>query len=164
MNVTDLLFSSPDGNQCLLLTTPAVQAILDWIHQWHPLETGGILLGTYAANYRLATVHLAAPPPSDSQHGLTDFIRGTEGISELLDWAHQEPVPYIYLGEWHTHPLKKPQASRTDIRQMNAFAADYLYGSSTPVLLIIGGRPPHKLEWQVTLHSAHSAHKSLHII
>jgi integrative and conjugative element protein (TIGR02256 family) len=164
MNATDLLLSSPDGSQCLLLTVAAVETISHCINQWHPLETGGILLGSYADNYRLVTIHLAAPPPPDSQHGLSHFERGTEGVLELLKWAKQQITPLYYVGEWHTHPLDSPKASRIDLKQMNDFAARCLYGASSPILLIVGGKPLYNLQWLATVHRKHESPSTLGII
>ncbi|GAA4459352.1 hypothetical protein GCM10023189_32940 [Nibrella saemangeumensis] len=147
-----MLFSSADGSQCLLLTEEATSSIRACAREWYPLETGGILVGTYDENYRVATVYLASGPPSDSQHSLYQFIRGTNGISELLERAHQLPTPRYYLGEWHTHPAASPKASLTDKKQMNAFADCRLYGASSPVLLIVGGKPPHALQWQASVY------------
>ena len=164
MNETDLLLSSADGSQCLRLTAPALLTINNELEQWYPLETGGVLLGTYTSTYRLATVYLAAPPPPDSRHGLSEFVRGSQGVSELLLWAGQQLLPLYYLGEWHTHPGDSPQASKIDVKQMNAFASSCLYGASTPVLVIAGGHPPERVQWQATMHQKNQSPRTLRMI
>ncbi|MBX0291693.1 Mov34/MPN/PAD-1 family protein [Hymenobacter sp. HSC-4F20] len=117
----------------------------------HPLETGGILLGYYDSDYRVATIVVATPPPSDSEHGRYRFIRGTKGIKQLLTSAKNQNPPLYYVGEWHTHPNSAAQPSSTDIKQMRYFALRRLYGSGSPLLLVIGGTPPHELLWQAVV-------------
>lgn len=120
----------------------------------HPLETGGILVGHYSSNFRLATAVLATPPPPDSKHGPTRFERGTYGLKQLLAEAKQQTPSLHYLGEWHTHPAHSARASGPDIRQMNCFAWCRQYGVKSPLLLVIGGVPPDKLEARASLHRA----------
>ncbi|MFD2788043.1 Mov34/MPN/PAD-1 family protein [Hymenobacter rubripertinctus] len=149
-----LLFSSADGHQCLQLSTEAVMVIRDQALRKHPLETGGILVGYYSANPRLATVVLVTPPPPDSKHGPTHFERGVHGLKQLLVEVKRQTPSLHYLGEWHTHPAHEARASGPDIRQMNRFALWRQYGVKNPLLLIIGGVPPDKLEARASVHRA----------
>ncbi|MFD2788018.1 Mov34/MPN/PAD-1 family protein [Hymenobacter rubripertinctus] len=149
-----LLLSSPDGHQCLQLSAEAVAVIREQALLEHPLETGGILVGYYSANRRLATAVLATPPPPDSKHGPTHFERGVRGLKQLLAEVKQQTPPLHYLGEWHTHPAYNAQASGPDIRQMNCFAFRRQYGVRSPLLLIVGGVPPDELQARASLHRA----------
>lgn len=149
-----LLFSSPDGRQCLQLSAEAMALIQEQALRKHPLETGGILVGYYSSNFRLATAVLATPPPPDSRHGPMHFERGTSGLHQLLAEAKKQTPSLHYLGEWHTHPAYNAWASSPDIRQMNRFALWRQYGVKNPLLLVIGGVPPDKLEARASLHRA----------
>ncbi|PRY13774.1 integrative and conjugative element protein (TIGR02256 family) [Pontibacter ummariensis] len=147
-----LLFSSDSGKYCVLLLNAAIETIQKDIKQFHPLETGGILLGCYDSNLRMATVHAAVPAPSDSKHGRASFERGTNGIMEELRRVSQLEPPLHYLGEWHSHPSSSPSPSTVDSRQMQKFVQGRQHGVETPLLLIVGGGPPFALEWRFCLH------------
>lgn len=47
-------------------------------------ETGGILVGRYSDDLSLAIVLEATPPPSDSKRGRAWFVRGGNGLRNLL--------------------------------------------------------------------------------
>ena len=134
------------------LKDEAIQAIEHEIALWHPKETGGILVGRYDPSYRLAIVEIATASPSDSTHGLTDFVRGEFGIADLLGVYKKQSTPLIYLGEWHSHPNHAPNASLTDVWQMNNFASRHLYGAKSPLLLIVGGSLSIGLKWKASIH------------
>ena len=147
-----MILCSSDGRLCLNLLPGAIASIQAEAAKQHPTETGGVLLGYYDQNFRLATVTTATPPPADSRHGRTNFERGTMGLNEILIWAKEQDPPCYYLGEWHTHPASSAKASSVDVRQMNWFAFRCLYGARSPLLLVVGGTPLHQLEWQATMH------------
>lgn len=147
-----LLFCSNDGRQCLELSPEAVAVIQEQAHLKHPHETGGILLGYYSSNLRLATVVVATPPPLGSKHGPATFERGTKGLRKLLADAKKQRPALHYLGEWHTHPASSPRPSGTDLWQMQDSAQRKLYGAKSPLLLIVGGKPREGLRLQASAH------------
>jgi integrative and conjugative element protein (TIGR02256 family) len=149
-----LLFCSEDGRQGLELSAEAVAAIQEQALLKHPHETGGILLGYYSTNLRMATAVVAIPPPPDSKHGPFNFERGTKGLKELLARYKKQTPSLHYLGEWHTHPAYTAKASGLDVRQMRCSALRRLYGAKSPILLVVGGVPPDKLQWQASTHKA----------
>ncbi|UFH57569.1 Mov34/MPN/PAD-1 family protein [Spirosoma sp. KNUC1025] len=159
-----LLLCSMDGGQCLLLTQEVTSCIVQYATKWHPLETGGILLGHYDSNGRLATVHVAGAPPPDSKHGLMTFVRGIIGVAELVEWGAMQSSPLHYVGEWHTHPSGNPKPSNTDRQQMYDFVQQGLYGVRTPILLVIGGTPVHKLKWQAAVFGKDDFYVSLNLL
>lgn len=152
------LFCSPDGKYCAHFLNEALDVIKDDISRFHPLETGGILIGRYDSNLRMATISIATPAPVDSKHGRISFVRGTEGISKALaDAKKQDPLLH-YVGEWHSHPASSSHPSAADSKQMQEFALKRLYGARTPLLLIVGGCPLEDLHGEVYLHRAKKAH------
>ncbi len=147
-----LILASDDGRLCLTISGQALAAMRAEAIRCYPLETGGILLGTLSSNLRLATIVLAAPPPSDSRHGRTSFQRGVRGVRKMIARARRQTPPLCYLGEWHTHPGASPEASGPDLHQMSEAVRTHLAGSRTPILLIAGGEPSKGLEFQASLH------------
>lgn len=134
----------------MIISSSAIADIIKCIAEKHPLETGGILIGHYDTRFCLATVEVASAPPPDSIHGRYSFERGTQGLEALL--KKQKKKKHYYLGEWHSHPNHAPSASATDIWQMNKFATKKMYGSTSPLLLIVGGNLKNGLQWQASLH------------
>ena len=92
------------------------------------------------------------PPPPDSLHGRTDFMRGTEGLAEAVRSARAADPSVYVVGEWHTHPGGDPAPSATDHRGMRRFAWRGLFGCSTPTLLILGGRLGTRAPWSATVY------------
>src|SRR4051812_10740880 len=90
-----------------------------------PNETGGILIGRYSEDLRIATVTRAETKTSDSISGRTWFIRGRSGLTKLLGqlWGSGQ----YYLGEWHTHPEGPPVPSTTDDAQLQRIAREAPY-------------------------------------
>ena len=148
-----LIFCSADGKQCVQLSDNGKTTIEQDITRFHPLETGGILIGYYENNFRKAVVETALPAPEDSKHGKYSFERGTMGIEDHLRLAKEANPSLHYLGEWHSHPNSNPFPSFTDKLQMQEFAYKKLYGAPTPLLLIVGGTPYDLLKWHFTMHS-----------
>lgn len=103
------------------------------------VETGGILVGHYEAGGDIACVEAADPPPPDSEHGPTDFLRGVVGVRERLVEAW--PAAY-YLGDWHYHPADEVVPSPADFAAMRAIAADPKAQCVCPVMVIVGRARP----------------------
>jgi len=148
-----MIFSSSDGAVCVNILPTAKKIIENEILLHFPQETGGILIGEYDVNLRLATVYLAIGPTEDSQHNATTFERGVKGINAKIAQAQKRILPTLhYIGEWHSHPNNRPIPSNPDIKQMQTFAKNKHLGIKSPLLLIVGGRPQIKLEWLFSLH------------
>jgi len=101
-------------------------------------ETGGILVGQYSADGRIAKILNAYPPPNDSVFGKWWFVRGTIGLAVKLIQLWESKNRQYYIGEWHYHPSCDVSPSDTDIQQMIAIANSNNYKCDKPILLIIG--------------------------
>jgi integrative and conjugative element protein (TIGR02256 family) len=99
-------------------------------------ETGGVLIGRYAEDGRVAYVELASPPPGDSSAGLDWFERGQNGLRELLREQWNLPQRRFYVGEWHFHPIGRAEPSFQDRQQMATIAQDSNYHCERPLLII----------------------------
>jgi integrative and conjugative element protein (TIGR02256 family) len=148
-----MICSSPDGSICIQLKSEAKRIIEQDIAKFHPYETGGILIGAYNENLKLATIYSATSSSIDSKHGYTSFDRGTDNILESIEKVKISILASLhYLGEWHSHPNNSPKPSGQDLKQMQKFAKNKLHGIRSPLLLIVGGIPMQNLLWQFSLH------------
>lgn len=111
------------------------------------LETGGVLIGRYSEFGDRVVVTEVTGPPRDSGRFPFSFIRGIKGLTARLRHEWQEGT--YYVGEWHFHPRAAPTPSKTDLKQIKAFAADPDLRCPTPVLIVLGGDP--KSNWALTV-------------
>lgn len=144
-------FSDVTRRYQVVLTSPALEGLLErGIADW-PRETGGVLIGQYNAEHDTATVlQIERPPDSVGRH--TTFRRGRQGLGTLLQQLWQEPQQRFYLGEWHTHPRKSPEPSPTDLSQMREPALRRGFSCPEPVLVILGGDPQSNWSLHVSVH------------
>jgi len=101
-------------------------------------ETGGILIGRYSSDRSMATVLEATPPPSDSRRGRFWFVRGVNGLREMLAGRWQAEERTYYVGEWHFHPVDQVSPSGDDFRQMLDIGRAQAYDCKHPLLVIVG--------------------------
>ncbi|WP_073476332.1 Mov34/MPN/PAD-1 family protein [Desulfatibacillum alkenivorans] len=101
-------------------------------------EIGGILIGYYTNENRIAVVCEATPPPKDSQQGRTWFWRGITGLRSLLLERWDQKQRTYYVGEWHYHPAKVIEPSIADLRQMESISRSKRYYCNEPILIIVG--------------------------
>jgi integrative and conjugative element protein (TIGR02256 family) len=118
-------------------------------------ETGGVLVGHYAANGRIAELTGLCGPPPDSVSGPTVFKRGTAGLRNWLQQLWSQPERRYYLGEWHFHPNGLPQPSCQDVMEMASISKQTSYQCINPLLIIIGGKPPKN--WNVGVYVANGS-------
>ena len=70
-----------------------------------PVETGGVLLGIVDQKLLTVTIVDAREAPLDSMAHPDSFIRGSQGVPELIERASSLTRGMVgYLGEWHSHP------------------------------------------------------------
>jgi integrative and conjugative element protein (TIGR02256 family) len=109
-------------------------------HAGLPNETGGVILGYI--DHKIKTIYvidvLAAPPDSQEEPG--SFVRGTEGLQEVLTDAGKRTANIVgYIGEWHSHPqFSSAYPSQTD-RELIARLTETLKLDGQPALMIIIG-------------------------
>ena len=132
-------FASADRRFQVAVPAKCWASIVDDCRRAYPRETGGVLVGRYSDDLRLADITTVLPAPRDSKAGRTWFARGTAGLQNRLRrfWRRTE----YYLGEWHYHPDGHPDPSGPDRNQMSQIAANELYHCPEPLLLIVGGTP-----------------------
>lgn len=117
-----------------------VEKLSSYRHEGLPNETGGVILGYI--DHKIKTIYvvdvLAAPPDSQKEPG--SFVRGTEGLQEVLTDVGNRTANIVgYIGEWHSHPqFSSAYPSQTD-RELVARLTETLKLDGLPALMIIIG-------------------------
>ena len=130
-------FFAPDGDVFARVGEEVWAQILEHCARGGGLETGGVLVGRYVEDRTVAEVQVAFGPPPDSERGRTSFVRGIEGLDDLLE-GHRTDGAY-YLGEWHHHPNTSARPSARDLAEIRSIADSDEYACPEPLLLIFGG-------------------------
>lgn len=145
--MTDLHFVSPDKLFEVNLRQELYSQMQQYCIKSYPRETGGIIIGNYSNDLKMANINKALGPPQKSIHQRSRFIRSGIGIKQILDFEWE--MGNYYLGEWHYHPNASPTPSYPDIKQMMLFSHDKSLNCPEPILLIIGGT---KERWLLSAH------------
>src|SRR5690606_15743955 len=105
--------------------------------QHYPKEFGGLLVGYYSDDKKTACItdfvvsqHFQSSPAS--------FLRGDEGLHEVLDMYYRQTPSQIYLGERHTHPHGRPMPSKVALAAMSAILQSDTVLITSPILFIMG--------------------------
>jgi integrative and conjugative element protein (TIGR02256 family) len=127
-----------DGAFAVELQASALSALDQYCRDAGSAETGGILVGRYSEDLSLAIVREATPPPTDSRRGRAWFVRGVNGLRDMLSkrWRVRERT--YYVGEWHFHPAAHVEPSSDDFKQMLEISRARAYECKEPLLLIFG--------------------------
>ncbi len=125
-------------------TLRASEAVLCRLRQLRarrlPDETGGILLGTFDRERKIAYLISVLPAPSDSREARASFLRGCAGLREEVE-AIQKLTGFQvgYLGEWHSHPPgRDSQPSARDFEHFDHLKHERTQDGLPAVLLIVG--------------------------
>ncbi|WP_159994016.1 Mov34/MPN/PAD-1 family protein [Roseomonas sp. 18066] len=143
----DVLYQDASGRFSVLVTQAAIASMVSVSAAAAQRETGGILIGRLTGNGSTAVVMEATSKPGGSRSGWFWFVRGTRGLTQLLEQRWRQGQHY--LGEWHYHPNVSPEPSARDLQTMAAIARDGRYQCREPVLAIIGGHPPTR--WRLSV-------------
>lgn len=102
-------------------------------------ETGGIIIGYYSDDSTTAVITEFSQPPKDSILRSHWFVRGVNGLRDLLinRWNHPTKQTY-YIGEWHYHPVPFVTPSETDFQEMKSISRLHKYRCKEPIMVIVG--------------------------
>lgn len=73
-----------DSNYTVVISNEIIEQMVSLCRDKHPLETGGILIGSYTEDYQCALINYITGPPKDSRHRTHEFYRGTHKLKSLL--------------------------------------------------------------------------------
>lgn len=127
-----------DGRFALEFKASVLGALDRYCRDSGSSETGGILVGRYSEDLSVAIVLEATPPPTDSKRGRSWFVRGVNGLRELLGKRWRSKERTFYVGEWHFHPVDHVEPSGDDFAQMIEISQAREYDCKEPLLLILG--------------------------
>lgn len=104
-----------------------------------PVETGGVLIGTFDTQRRIVYIIDALPAPSDSEERRDSFVRGCAALRErIVEIEAITANQVIYAGEWHSHPRGYAcQPSRKDFKLFKYLAEQRLADGLPPLMLIV---------------------------
>lgn len=105
-----------------------------------PNETGGVILGYIDQKLKSIFIVDVLDPPTDSGSSPNHFIRGVEGLNDMIEDAASRTANIVgYIGEWHSHPpFTSPLPSGDDKKLVN-YLAGALADDGLPVLMVIVG-------------------------
>lgn len=117
------------------------------------LETGGVLLGNIEKDI-LHIKHASGPGP-DAKKTPTYFLKDKKYCQEFIDEVHiKNEQDSLYIGEWHYHPSKNNNPSKTDLMSLKDIATSSGYLTENPVMIIISN----DAKYSVTVHPIKNAY------
>ena len=108
--------------------------------EYLPVETGGVLLGSYDMQRKIIYVAEALPAPADSVERETHFIRGSYGLKSQVEAIQEATLGNLqYVGEWHSHPPKySSNPSKDDKKLLASLAVEQRKDGNPALILIVG--------------------------
>lgn len=131
----------------VLIESKAYERLINIVRSVNNIETGGIIIGYYNVTLTEAIITEVTSQPSDSKAGFSWFVRGIQGLKDLLISRWKVDNEY-YLGEWHFHPIGSALPSNVDISQIKKISKDKRFNCPEPILLIVSKRI---IDWDITV-------------
>lgn len=89
----------------LVLDAELLERLTELRQRKLPVETGGVLIGSYDLIRKRVYVIDTIPSPPDSEEWPTLYIRGSQGLAAQVEAISQATNHQLeYVGEWHSHP------------------------------------------------------------
>lgn len=116
------------------LSRRAADLILAESAMWHPLETGGVLIGRWSG-HQVGIVEAIGPGPC-AEHEAARFVRDGNYAQAQLELCHARSGGTLdYLGEWHSHTAPVGPGPR-DRASMYWISDNPAYACTRPLLII----------------------------
>lgn len=105
-----------------------------------PLETGGVLIGSYDLSRKIIYIVDSILSPADSKEYPTAYYRGIAGLGQKLnEIANRTSGHLIYLGEWHSHPKGTALSMSEDDKKLFKWILEHMKPMGYPPLMVIVG-------------------------
>ncbi|MGD9724440.1 MAG: Mov34/MPN/PAD-1 family protein [Pirellulales bacterium] len=128
------------GNWALCMDTFALSTLHELRLEKLPNETGGVLIGSFDLDRRIAYVVDVLPSPPDSQEWPTLYIRGSRGLkARVKQIVAATDGALHYVGEWHSHPAGFSTAPSDDDLKVFAWLTERMDSDGLPALMMIVG-------------------------
>ncbi len=128
------------GNWEIVLDDYLVKKLNKIRHEKLPTETGGIILGY--ADHILNQIFVVdiCPAPIDSEEKIGSFIRGCQGLPEVVDSASDRTANVVgYIGEWHSHPQNHNAIPSAADQILIGDLSKNMWKEGRPALMLIVG-------------------------
>jgi len=111
-----------------------------------PLETGGVLMGSWDDHRTIVVTDVIGPGPN--------AIHGPHVFDPDQRWQEQRVADVwrlragkvAYLGDWHTHPGRSVKPSRLDLEAAATIGGSPEACAPRPILMIVGLGPNGSVE------------------
>lgn len=120
----------------LYITPNAWRQIERAVRKNPALETGGIMMG-YAINEKDWLITYASEPGPKAIHAPLSIQFDDEYLRKLAKRLSRRNR-WKYIGDWHSHTIRRLSPSRADRNTVSVKAAKAKYASSSPIMLIVG--------------------------
>ena len=105
-----------------------------------PNETGGVLIGAFDLERKIAYVVDTIPSPPDSKEWPVLYIRGCYGLPEQLQSVEDRTMGQLhYIGEWHSHPEGYGCQPSVDDMRVFTWLTEHMDADGLPALMMIVG-------------------------
>jgi len=103
-----------------------------------PLETGGILLGSYDMSRKIIYITDTIISPPDSVERPISYIRGCSGLAEKVNKIIELTQSKLdYIGEWHSHPCGYSDKPSDYDKTLLCWITNHMKNEGFPGLMII---------------------------
>lgn len=129
------------GMKCWIPAT-ARDLLVEDGDKWHPLETGGVLVGYWAGPEECVISELSQAGVR-AVHERYRFVPDYDADGEFCERRFQNSDGVMrYLGDWHTHPNQSwPRMSFKDKRTLLRISKSKEARQPNPLMVICGGSP-----------------------
>ncbi|WP_421616811.1 Mov34/MPN/PAD-1 family protein [Brevibacillus sp. TJ4] len=100
------------------------------------LETGGVLMGYSIGEEQWVVAYASGPGPQAIQHP-TSIMFDDEHLRKLVQ-RMSRTRSWKYIGDWHSHTMRRLTPSKGDKRTIWEKASQSMYMSPSPLMLIVG--------------------------
>lgn len=122
------------GQTILLLDDVMMQFSRYRQTRWYHREAGGQLFARFEGS-RIEVVEATGPRCADIRR-LRLFLPNRKAEQEEIDSRHSRDLHYV--GDWHTHPQERPQASTTDLESIGDCYRRSSHSLGAFLLVVVG--------------------------
>jgi len=106
-----------------------------------PNETGGVLIGSFDTEHRVAYIVHALPSPPDSIEWPNLYIRGCSHLTQEVKRIRDATMMHLdYIGEWHSHPDGGDTIPSSDDLKVFGWLTEHMHIEGRPALMLIAGQ------------------------
>jgi hypothetical protein len=128
------------GDWDLIVDATLLAKLADLRKRGLPAETGGVLIGAFDLDRKIAYVVDTVPSPPDSKEWPTLYIRGCRGLAKQVgDIASKTDGMLQYVGEWHSHPDGRGVGPSPDDLKVFSWLTEHMSVAGLPAMMFIVG-------------------------